>query len=63
MNHREAVKMLDMAREGQPIPNEVLSAALFKIGEWDDSDNNAKPYEPSVDVREYVECMRQAGFL
>jgi hypothetical protein len=62
MRHKEAVKMLDMAREGQPIPNEVLSAALFKIGEWDDSDNTT-PQQPSVDVIEYVNAMRQAGFL
>ena len=54
--------MLDMAREGQPIPNEVLSAALFKTGEWDDSDNTT-PQQPSVDVLEYVNAMRQAGFL
>ena len=33
MNHQEATKILDMAKDGQPIPEDVLTEALFMTGD------------------------------
>ncbi len=58
MNEQEANKMLDMAREGQPIPNEILAEALSMTGE-----SQQKPPPLSSDLVAYVASMRQAGYL
>lgn len=58
MNHQEATKILDMAREGQPIPEDVLTEALFMTGDaasWLDI--------PCPDVTAFVQAMREAGLL
>lgn len=50
--------MLDMAREGQPIPDEILEQALSMTGE-----SKQKPPPLSSDLVAYVASMRQAGYL
>lgn len=58
MNHQEATKILDMAKEGQPIPEDVLTEALFMTGDaacWRDI--------PCPDVAAFVQDMREAGLL
>jgi hypothetical protein len=58
MTHHEATQLLDMAKEGQPIPEDVLTEALFMTGDagcWRDI--------PCPDVQAFVEDMRKAGLL
>jgi hypothetical protein len=58
MNHHEATKILDMAKEGQPIPEDVMAEALFMTGDaasWLDI--------PSRDVTAFVQALREAGLL
>jgi hypothetical protein len=58
MNHDEATKILDMAKDGQPIPEDVLTEALFMTGDagcWRDI--------PCPDVLQFVQDMRKAGLL
>lgn len=58
MTHAEATQLLGMAREGQPIPEEVLNEALFMSGDgacWRDL--------PCPDIEEFVQAMREAGQL
>jgi len=58
MNHQEATKILDMAKDGQPIPEDVLTEALFMTGDaacWRDI--------PCPDVDAFVKDMREAGYL
>jgi hypothetical protein len=58
MNHEEAQKMLNMAKDGKPIPEDVLTEALFLTGDgacWRDI--------PCPDVEAFVKDMRQAGYL
>lgn len=58
MSEHEANKMLDMAREGQPIPSEILAEALNMTGE-----SQQKPPPLTSDLLAYVASMRQAGYL
>jgi hypothetical protein len=58
MTHQEATRLLDMAKDGQPIPDEVLNEALFLTGDgacWRDL--------PCHDIEEFVQAMREAGQL
>lgn len=58
MTHQEATKLLDMAKDGQPVPEEVLAEALFLTGDgacWRDI--------PCPDIEEFVQAMREAGQL
>lgn len=58
MIYEEAIKILDMAKEGQPIPEDVLTEALFMTGDaacWRDI--------PCPDVQAFVQDMREAGLL
>ena len=58
MTHAEATQLLGMAREGQPIPEEVLNEALFMSGDgacWRDL--------PCPEIEEFVDAMRKAGLL
>lgn len=57
MNHAEALQILDMAKDGQPIPEDVLTEALFLTGDADWIDI------PCPDVQAFVEDMRKAGLL
>jgi len=58
MTYQEATKLLDMAKDGQPVPEDVLNEALFMTGDgasWRDL--------PCPDIEAFVEAMRQAGLL
>ena len=58
MTYDEANKILDMSKDGQPIPEDVLTEALFMTGDagcWRDI--------PCPDVQAFVEDMRKAGLL
>lgn len=58
MTHQEATKMLDMAKDGQFIPEDVLTEALYMTG-----DGNVSTDEPCEEIEEFVHAMRQAGQL
>lgn len=58
MTHQEAQQLLDKAREGQPIPEDVLTEALFMTGDgacWRDM--------PCPDIDDFVKAMRESGAL
>lgn len=58
MTHQEANKLLDMAKDGQPVPEEVLTEALFMAGDgacWRDL--------PCPEMAAFLEDMRKAGLL
>lgn len=58
MTHQEANRLLDMAKDGQPIPGEVLNEALFMAGDgacWRDL--------PCPEIEEFVQAMRESGLL
>lgn len=58
MTHQEANRLLDMVKDGQPIPGEVLNEALFMAGDgavWRDL--------PCPEIEEFVQAMREAGHL
>lgn len=58
MTHQEATKILDMAKDGQPIPDDVLTEALFMVGDgacWRDL--------PCPEIEEFVQAMRESGLL
>lgn len=58
MTYQEATKLLDMAKDGQPVPEDVLNEALFMAGDgasWRDL--------PCPDIEEFVRAMREAGQL
>jgi hypothetical protein len=58
MTHQEANRLLDMAKDGQPIPGEVLNEALFMAGDgacWRDL--------PCPEIEEFVQAMRESGML
>lgn len=54
MTHQEATKLLDMAKDGQPVPEEVLNEALFLTGDT--------PC-PCPEIEEFVQAMRESGLL
>lgn len=58
MTYQEATKLLDMAKDGQPVPDDVLNEALFLTGDgasWRDL--------PCPDIEEFVQAMRESGLL
>lgn len=58
MTHQEATRLLDMAKDGQPIPDDVLTEALFMAGDgacWRDL--------PCPEIEEFVQAMRESGLL
>lgn len=58
MTHQEATRLLDMAKDGQPIPEDVLSEALWLTGDgacWRDL--------PCPEIEEFVQAMRESGLL
>lgn len=58
MTHSEATRLLDMAREGQPIPDDVLDEALFMSG-----DGACWRNLPSEEIETFLDAMREAGQL
>lgn len=58
MTHQEATRLLDMAKDGQPIPEDVLTEALYMTGDgacWRDL--------PCPEIESFVDDMRKAGLL
>ena len=58
MTHQEAIRLLDMAKDGQPVPEEVLNEALFMAGDgacWRDM--------PCPEIESFVQALREAGQL
>jgi hypothetical protein len=58
MTHQEATKLLDMAKDGQPVPEDVMTEALYMTGDgacWRDL--------PCHDIEEFLADMRKAGLL
>jgi hypothetical protein len=58
MTHEEANRLLDMAKDGQPVPEDVLAEALFLTGDgacWRDL--------PCPEMESFVDDMRKAGLL
>jgi hypothetical protein len=58
VTHNEAIRLLDMAKDGQPIPEDVLTEALYMTGDgacWRDL--------PCPEIEEFVTDMRKAGLL
>ena len=58
MTHQEATQILDKVKEGQRLPDDVITEALFMTGDaacWRDI--------PCADVQEFVQDMRKAGLL
>jgi hypothetical protein len=54
----EANKLLDAAKDGQPVPPEVIAEALFMTGDgaaWTDL--------PCPDIEAFLVAMRNAGCL
>jgi hypothetical protein len=58
VTHQEATKLLDMAKDGQPVPEDVLTEALYMTGDgacWRDM--------PCADIEDFLADMRKAGQL
>jgi hypothetical protein len=58
MTHQEATRLLDMAKDGQPVPEDVMTEALYMTGDgacWRDL--------PCHDIEEFLADMRKAGLL
>lgn len=58
MTLQEANQLLDKAKEGQPIPEHVLTEALAMTG-----DGAGWKELPSPAIERFVEAMREAGAL
>lgn len=58
MTYAEAKKLLDMAKDGQPIPADVLLEALFLTGDGDCCRDL-----PCPEIESFVADMRKAGLL
>lgn len=56
MTHREALQLLDMAKDDQPIPEAVLTEALFMTGD-------GESVELCREMQEFVDALRQSGAL
>lgn len=58
MTYSEAQRLLDMAKEGQPLPDDVLTEALFLTGDaasWRDL--------PCPVIEQFLDALRKAGLL
>jgi hypothetical protein len=58
MTYQQANQLLDMSKDGAPIPSEVLAEALFMTGDgacWRDM--------PCPEIEAFLEAMKQAGLL
>lgn len=56
--YEEAQKLLDMAKDGLPVPEDVINEALFMVGDgacWRDL---ACP-----EIEEFLRAMRESGLL
>jgi hypothetical protein len=58
MTHQEARQLLDKVKEGQHIPEDVITEALFMTGDgacWRDM--------PCPEIEDFVKAMRESGAL
>jgi len=58
MTHQEATQILDKAKDGHRLPDDVITEALFMTGDaacWRDL--------PCPDVEAFVQALREAGQL
>lgn len=58
MTHQQANQLLDMSKDGQPIPGDVLAEALYMTGDgalWRDM--------PCPEIEAFLDDMKQAGLL
>lgn len=58
MTLQQANQLLDMSKDGAPIPNEVLAEALYMTGDgalWRDM--------PCPEIESFLDDMKQAGLL
>lgn len=58
MNMEEAKQILDMARNGLALPEEVISQALYMTGDHPD----ALPL-PESEMADFLDCLRREGWL
>lgn len=56
MTHSEATRLLDMAQDGQPVPQEAIQAALDMTGDGPDT-------ETDRELEDFLADLRQAGLL
>ena len=56
MTQQEAIRVLDMAREGQPLPAEIIQLAL-SVTDQQPRPDRADRYE------QFLELLRKAGLL
>lgn len=58
MTLQEANKLLDLTKQGMPIPPEVVDESLFMSGDanwWSD--------QPCPDIEDFVQSLRNGGLL
>lgn len=58
MTYHEANRLLDMAKDGLPVPDEVLDEALFLAGDYPHHQD-----VPCPDMDAFLVEMRKAGLL
>lgn len=58
MNYVEAVRLLQLVREGLDVPESVVAEALFLSG-----DGPCPGGIPDPDIEEFVAALRQEGLL
>jgi hypothetical protein len=58
MTYLEANRILDLVKKGQPIPDEVVSEALFMVG-----DGPIISDVPCPQLEGFVQAMKDAGLI
>jgi hypothetical protein len=58
MTHREAHRILDLLKRGEPVPDEVISEALYMTG-----DGPIICDVPCPQLENFVAAMREAGLI
>ena len=58
MTYAEANRILDMVRRGEPVPDDVVSEALFMTG-----DGPIITDIPCPQLENFVQAMREAGLI
>jgi hypothetical protein len=58
MNYREANRILDMVRNGDPVPKDVIAEALYMTG-----DGPIITDIPCPQLENFVAAMREAGLI
>jgi hypothetical protein len=58
MTHREAHRILDLLKRGEPVPDDVISEALFMTG-----DGPIICDVPCPVLENFVQAMREAGLI